>query len=246
MSLSPRSIIEAGYDRTQTRAGWILVVAYLGVYILNSMAIESMATFNKAGGETLAKQGVPSSLGVLPSLSLSYLVFSISVIMLVWVIIVAIRVFANDHRDSIPPSLYTADMKHDMLWTGLGFGLVLIGVSIGTAAFVVPGIYLLIALFYFPVYLIERDFSLIDSCKKSAALVEGHKWQVLRISVMFVVIGTLVVMGSYIIGKSLQFIWPVAQELLSGVAISFVGVWIWATVIETFERLEAVNKNEDD
>lgn len=238
MSFSPKAIISKGYERTQTRAGWLLIAAYLVVYLVNTIATQSMAKFETVGESSFVDLGVPGQLGILPSMSLSYLVFFISLGLLAVFIVLAIRVFYRGHEDTIPPSVYHGGLKRDVLWLSVAMTIAIIGVGLGLLAFIVPGIYLLVALFYFPVFLIEHNHSMIESFRASSNLVEGYKWDVLRLGIRFLVTGTIFIFLLGIVGRIIGAIWPAGFEIVIGLAISFVGVWMWAATVEAYRRLE--------
>ncbi|MCJ7429005.1 MAG: hypothetical protein MUP66_01295 [Candidatus Nanohaloarchaeota archaeon QJJ-5] len=236
MSLPAREIIENGYDRAMTRAGWLLIAAYVVVYFLNNVAIQSMAKFETFGGATYADLGARTGLGLLPSLSMSYVVFVISMAGLITVVIVALRVFLDDHRETIPREAYTALRSDFVRMTG-GLLITVTAVAAGTVALFIPGIYFMIALYFFPVFIVERDCSIIDSLRLSSHLVEGYKWDLLKLGVTFIGVATVYVIGAYILGEILRLFWAAGFEVVFGLAVSVVGVWIWGSTVETYEVL---------
>jgi uncharacterized membrane protein len=56
--------------------------------------------------------------------------------------------------------------------------ILFIGFTIGTAFFIVPGVYILVHAILYPFFIVDKDTGIIESLKKSFKAVKGHGWQV--------------------------------------------------------------------
>lgn len=112
-----------------------------------------------------------------------------------------------------------------------------IAVTIGLFLLVIPGIYLSIAFIFAMILVIDKDIGIIDSFKRSMALVQGNWWRTTAIftvilfivMTIYVLIGLTVGIGAFLDPSSLEgstswidlIVVPLLQGLLSPVFYAF-------------------------
>lgn len=106
--------------------------------------------------------------------------------------IAAIRVFVSDETERLPREYFTRNMG----WAALNFvvGALVFGiiVGLGFVALIVPGIFLLVALAFWSVYVAIEDESFIAAFRSSWTLTRGHRLSLLLLGVAVLVIMILV------------------------------------------------------
>jgi hypothetical protein len=123
---------------------------------------------NFAGGGPLAFD-IPSSLISLMNIgsSVAYLVAAI----------VGFRVFASGARDEIPSETYSGLLMPTI--NGIIAGIVFVVlIAIGLILLVIPGIYFIVALYFFIIFIALEDESFIDALQSSWRLTKGRRLSV--------------------------------------------------------------------
>lgn len=235
MALDLGEVIETGFRRTIARNGLIIaavlfVLSALNALVANSMFRAIMPPPNQMGpgfpGGPMAPG--PSMMPMGPSLPISpavagLLSFIVSIITAV-VTITAIRTFVSGETEQIPEEYYTRNMIWaliNLIVGGIVFGVI---VAIGLILLIIPGIFLLVSLFFWNVFVVVKDQNFIEGLQNSWALTKGNRLRLFLLGIVVVVIvavvngifGIFTFFGGYIgllisqIGSSLTTVFSLA------------------------------------
>ncbi len=241
MSVDIGEAIQEGGSRTITRNGlyFVAIVWVLGVLnaLFTNSITRSMMEDIPGAGQGPAPFGPPTvgpSLGLPPGVAgvLSFVVGLVTVV----VSAAAIRTFVTAETETIPGDHFTRNllwMLVNLIVGGIVFG---IAVAIGFVLLVVPGIFLLVSLFFWNLYVVVEDQNFVDGFRNSWALSSGNR-------IMLFVLGVVVV----IVMAVISVIFGVVNAILPGIvglAIAQIGsaiasVFAIATAARTFVQLRA-------
>lgn len=148
------------------------------------------------------------------------------------VVIVAIRTFAVDERETIRRSALTQDLPRTFAFVLLGsLGYVLV-VSAGTALLVVPGVYLAVSLAFWPVFVAVEGEDPLTAFRRSWRLADGNRWSILATGFgTFVVAGVVAGIAGLIGGGFLE---------AAGLALAW--VLVLSVLVETYRSLAQTSR----
>ena len=197
MSVDIGQAIQEGGKRTLARNGLVFVAIVWILSLLNGLFGNTiarnamnqlppgMAPGGLAGppvvGPTL---GLPSSIAGL----LSLLVGLVTAV----VVAAALRTFVTDETQVVPGEHFTRNllwMLVNLIVGGIVFGIV---VGIGFVLLVIPGLFLLVSLFFWNVYVIVEDESFIEGFQDSWQLTKGNRLMLFLLGVLVVIIAAVV------------------------------------------------------
>lgn len=241
MPLKVADITRTGVDRTTATNG----LQFVGIFfVLNAVnALFVTATAQQATMGRPSPPGTPTSL--LPGISpvIGGLVSFVVAITSVIVLIAAIRTFVSPVTESIPRDHFTRRLA----WTWINFvigGIVFsVIVVIGLILLIVPGLFLLVALFFWSVYVAEEGENFIDALRDSWHLTKGHRVRLFLLGVVVVVVG--MVIGAIFNVPNVIFggiIGIVSQALGSAV----VTVFYVATLATAYTQLVSTDPDDSD
>lgn len=192
--------IKTGFGKLQEKSGLTLVAVFFVIGLVSTIASQSQAAqfmeqfggFEQlpsqlegsfvesfAGGGPLAIESLPSSLISLMNLgsTIGYIVAAI----------VGFRVFASGASDEIPSETYSDLLMPTInaIIAGIVFGVV---VAIGLVLFIIPGIYLIVALYFFTLFIALEGDSFIDALRSSWELTKGRRLSVFLFFVALVIV----------------------------------------------------------
>lgn len=209
MSLNISSSLIDGLRRVANRNGLVLTLAYLVVGAVWQVA------FYSAFAAYVGQFGTPTTTVALPSvdvpLSVSAGVALLSLLVLQYLTVVAIRTFVGGHAHSIPSEYYTRNIAFVLVNSILGavaFGVLVV---FGTVLFLIPGIIAYVAFIFTMFYVPVDDTNFLSALSKSWSLTRGN-W--IRLFVLLAVVG----ISTAIVSNLLS----VASSLLLG---AFIGRW---------------------
>lgn len=141
------------------------------LYALNGLLGAGLTRWNAgiAPGEVMADPTllVPPVVGGLVSIVLAIAALVVTV--------GAIRTFVSDETERLPRELFTRRMAWVVANLVVGGIVFAVAVTLGFVALVVPGIFLLVALTFWSVYVAVEDASFLDSFRDSWTLTRGHR-----------------------------------------------------------------------
>ena len=187
MNVTP--ILKEAANRTIKRNGLILMGILFVLSVLSGLLGAGMAQY--ANQQFLPVEAQASALFVLPPLLAGLLSLVIGLATLV-VSIAAIRVFVSDETERLPREYFTRNMG----WAAVNFivGAVIFGIAVGLGfiALVIPGIFLLVALAFWSVYVAVEDQNFIESFRSSWGLTRGHRLKLLLLGVVAFLVSAIV------------------------------------------------------
>ena len=239
MSVNVTAILKEAASRSVKRNGLILMGLLFALSIVSGLLGAGLA-------QSVDQQFVPveaqtTALVVLPPLVAGLLSLVIGLATLV-VSIAAIRVFVSDETQRLPREYFTRRMG----WAGLNFivgGIVFgIAVALGFVALIIPGIFLLVALAFWTVFVAVEDQNFIESFRSSWGLTRGHRLKLLML-------GIVVVLVSAIVG-SLSGIATVGSESVGFVLVqagsALMGVFSTAVLAAAYTEITGRHDEEDE
>lgn len=158
------------------------------LYALNGLLGAGLTRWNAgiAPGEVMADPTllVPSVVGGLVSIVLAVAALVVTV--------GAIRTFVSDETERLPRELFTRRMAWvvaNLVVGGIVFAVV---VGLGFAALIVPGLFLLVALAFWGVYVAVEDRNFLDGFRDSWALTRGHRLRLFGLGVVVLIASAVV------------------------------------------------------
>lgn len=241
MTLDIGDALSRGFSRTVARNGLLLVAL---TYVLNAVngLVGPRTTAMPGpgsgmmgplpGGMTQPVVGVPLVADVLLALfvGLAGMVVSIG----------ALRLFVGAEREELSAELFT----RNGVWALLNFvaGSVVFGllVVVGFVLLVLPGVFLLTTLFYWPVFVAVEDENFAEALQSSWELTEGSRLRVFLLGLVFVTLSFLV---SVVFGLPALVLGSLGV-LVSTVGTAFVTILGDAVLASAYLQLEAESEGE--
>lgn len=192
MSLNIGSSLTGGFRRVANRNGLLLILAYMVLGVVWQIAFYSaFVTF-------LEQSGTPPADVALPSIEAPLAIAAggaiVSLLMLQYLTIVAIRTFVGGHSRSIPSEYYTRNIVFVLVNTIIGGIVFSLLVFIGSVFLFVPGIIAYVAFIFMMIYLAVEDENFIAALRDSWNLTRGH-WLRLFVLLFVLFVGISIVSG---------------------------------------------------
>lgn len=245
MSLRLERIAVEAFSRWRSPAGLLAFALLSAVGVLRRAARQDLLDAGvqwvlegvRAVDGGLAGEVEPVADAVLDRLSLALgldpwlaaILWLVTVACTAVLVVFAIAAFASDVRDL--RALRTSDVGRKA--TRLTAGSIVVGLlaTLGFAVFVLPGVVVLLAFAYFPVAIVVRDDSLVDSWRRSVAVARRIPGETIGI----VVVGVVVTSSAAAIGVVLRLLLPgVAGAVADVVVLTAAWLWIGAFVTRTY------------
>jgi hypothetical protein len=246
MQINIEAVLRRGVDRTVARNGLLLVgilfvvstvnaIVGLGVarWVANRGVFPTGVPFPRGTGAAAALFAVPPGVGGLVSL--------LAGLVTVVLTIGALRLFVSDETERLPREYFT----RNLVWPGLNFivGTVVFAVIVGfgLVLFVVPGVFLLVALAFWTVYVAVEDRGFVAGMRESWALTRGRRTRLFLLGVAVVLVQILVSAVFGIGGPALGLLGVVLGQAGSALAT----VFALATLAAAYEQLLALPAEEE-
>ena len=225
-----RSLRE-GITRAFSRNGILLIVAWTVIGAGSLLAYNSWFAALYAGLPT-EPMLIGPSLGLSPAVAgiVSVLLYLVSFVFMAG----ALRTFVTDERRTIPSENFTRNIVWMLGNLVVGFVLFYIALWIGFILLVVPGIFLLVSLFFWFVLVVVEDQNFFEAFRNSWTMTKGNRWSLLGVG-LIVTVGGWVLMG---IPMAISFAladW--IGLLLFAIAASVYGVISLATSARVYVQL---------
>jgi len=187
MSLPIGTALKDGFTRVANRAGATLLVAYLVVNVVYLVAMNSaMKTyFTQNGIETMGTFSPAVDLPLAASGALTV----VSLLATVYLFVVAIRTFVAGERHSIRSDHLTGGVALALVNLVVGYIVYSIVVTIGFVLIIIPGIFLMVVLTFWPIYVAVEGDNLVAGMRKSWRLTEGDRFALFALGAVIVGIG---------------------------------------------------------
>ena len=251
MALPIETILRRGINRTVARNGLLLAAVLYVVSTLNAIVglgvqrwvanrgmLPMGAPFSGgmdagvSGGPGTALFAIPPAVGALVSLlaGLATIVLTIG----------ALRTFVSDETERLPTEHFT----RNVVWPGLNFlvGTIVFGVAValGFVFLVVPGIFLLVALAFWTVYVAVEDRNFVAAMQDSWGLTRGHR---LRLFLLGVAVAVVALVVSAVFGVA-GIVGGVVGVIVTQIGSALTTVFTLATLAAAYEQLVALPAEE--
>lgn len=191
MSLDIGEALNNGFNRTFQRNGLMIAGLVFVTGLLNTVMAQTLLREIYSNVQTTATQPTPLALPIGPVatgvLWIPVAIFSIAVG------ITALRTFVSQETESILRESYTRNMAMAILNTAVGSVVFGILVAIGFIFLIVPGIFLLVSLYFWTVYVAVEEQNFVEAFRSSWNLTKGNR-------LMLLLLGLIVGVISWITG----------------------------------------------
>lgn len=190
MALNIGRALREGIARTVARNG-LLVAALMAV----STAL-SLLAYNSAL-ESVLPDAPDQAVGLVgPTLPLSPLVASVATVVLYLVsfvvVAIALRTFVTGETRRIPGEYVTRNLGWMLLNYVVGYVVFYVALWIGFIFLFVPGLFLLVSLYFWFVLVAVEDQNFVEAFRNSWGLASGNRWSLLGLGLIVMVVGGVV------------------------------------------------------
>lgn len=231
MSVNIGQALREGITRAFSRNGVLLIVAWTVIGAVSLLAYNSWFEAIYAGLPTQ-----PMLIG--PSLDIAPLYAGIASLLLYLLSFVfmagALRTFVTDERRTLPLEYFTRNLGWMLLNLVVGFVLFYIALWIGFILLVVPGIFLLVSLFFWFVLVVVEDQNFFEAFRNSRRMTKGNRWSLVGIGLIVTVVGWILMGIPMAISFALSD-W--VGLVLLAIAASIYGVISLATTARVYVQL---------
>ncbi|RXK51823.1 hypothetical protein [Halorientalis pallida] len=255
MSLDIEKALGDGLDRTLTRPGAYLLVAFLALGFANTVVYESLMQvvaqfvveeFGPQLAEAGALEQFQNEIGVLPfAVSLPPTLLAAAFVALAFVAeaigIVAVRVFAASDPDRLPDGLADSlplATVNGFLAGIFVFVIVTVGFVVGLIGFIVGGFvlatFLGVSLVFVRQAVALDDENAIGALTESWSAAKGNRWYLFGLIVVLALVGVIVGFGS---GLVAGLFGPVVRGVVNVAVGATVGVFGIAVTTQAYQQL---------
>lgn len=236
MGLDVVGALRSGYDRVLTPAGLQLIgLAFVVQLVANVVNDTTTARFSEENAGGFAVE--PGPLVVDLPAGLLGILSILSIVGSILVTLVAIRTFAANATMEIPAESYRENVVWPAIHLLVGTIILIVAVAIGLLLLVVPGLFLLVSLILFQVYVAAEDEGVLDAMTDSWALSRGNRFGLflLGIGVFAVAIGVGLLFG--VVGVALAPVSPYLEGIAGTVGGSVASTYVLATLVAAYQQL---------
>jgi hypothetical protein len=238
MPINITTILREAASRSVKRNGLILVGIVFVLSLLSGLLGAGVAQY--ANQQFASVEMQTNALFVLPPLVAGLLALIMGVATLV-VSIAAIRVFVTDETERLPREHFTRNMGWAALNVIVGAAVFGIAVALGLVALIIPGIFLLVALAFWSVFVAVEDQNFIEGFRSSWGLTRGHRLKLLLLGIAVMVVSVMVEIVFEIGG---EISGAVGGFVLAQAASAPVTVFSAAALALTYTELTALREEE--
>lgn len=242
MTVDIGDLVSEGFDRTVARNGLLFAAAFYALSVANSLLtpdIPGQSGMRPGSPMMPADQG--PALGLSPGVAgvLGLLLGLVSLV----VTIGAVRTFVTAETEAVPTEHFTRDLGWVLLNTivgGIVFGL---AVGVGFALLIVPGLFLLVSLFFWNYFVIVENENFVDGFRLSWEVTKGERLPLFGLGVVVVLVGLVV---SVVFGIPALVLPGVVGVAVNQVGAALVSVFTVATASRTYVRLTGSGRGSLD
>src|SRR5699024_4475307 len=120
----------------------------------------------------------------------------------------------------LPRELFTRRIGWAVLNTIVGGIVFGIAVGIGFILLVIPGIFLLVTLTFWAVFVAVEDQNFVEGFRSSWKLTKGHRFRLLGLGIAVVAIAVIIGAVAGIVSAIIALIAPIVGSLVQGIGIA--------------------------
>lgn len=245
------AVVRRGYERTVARNGLQVAAVLFVISVLDALFSAGMErrmqppggmdTPGMVTGADIVTGAPPISLGLSPAVA-GVVSLVLGIVALV-VTLGALRTFVTDETETLPREHFTEDLLWPAVNLFVGSIVFTIVVAVGFVLLVIPGLFLLVSLFFWEVFVAVEGDNFIDGFSHSWSFTSGHRLGLIALGVVVIVVALIVSIAFAIPGAVL----PASLGfLVKQVGAALVGVFFLATVAETYTQLGAADGSEGE
>lgn len=239
MSLDIGSALRNGAERTFKRNGLIIAGLLFAVGVVSTVIgntfTQAMINEGVIPAE-YAAESIPLALGL--STTVSGVLLGITSLLSVIVTITALRTFVTDETEKIPREYATRNLPLALLNLVIGGIVFALVFALGLAAFVIPGLFLLVSLYFWNVFVILEDQNFIEAFKSSWAITKGNRLELFGLGVIVVFAALIVGLASGVLTGLLELvIGTAASSIIDQAPAALVSTFSVATLAQAYNQL---------
>lgn len=229
MTVDIAAVIREGVRKTTARNGLQLLGVTYVLLAVYALFVPVQTEFDPAAEEPMAAEPV---LGT--SASVGGLVGLLTMILSLYVAVVAYRTFASDETERIPPEATSERAVAAVANLVVGGLVFMILVTIGSIFFLIPGLFLLVSLWFFGIAIAVEGDNFVAGMRRSWGLTRGSRLELFGLGV---VVFVLVVAISAAFGIPEVAIGGVVGLLIGQLGAAIAVVFMYATTAVAYQQL---------
>ncbi|MDY6788487.1 MAG: hypothetical protein SVV03_00845 [Candidatus Nanohaloarchaea archaeon] len=218
MELDVWEALERGFRKTFEDTGLTLIVVFFLIGLVGRIAGESLRRYMLQSGiiESVTNASTVFPLAWIGPPSISILLAIAVVLMSLLATIVGVRTFLNDKRNVIPQEYYSQNLVRPLINLVIGGIVAGLVIAIGLVLLILPGLYLMLALFFWTIIVIDKEMGFFQAMKDSWRTTKGFDMKASLILLMFLLLAI-----SYVLSLAAGVV-----AGISGMSNSFGGILI--------------------
>ncbi len=223
------SIIDAmtdGFSRATERNGLIFVAVFAVLAVLNALVVPA------GFGSTIGTEPASGVAGLVAGL-LSFVIGLVTIA----AVVVALRTFVSDETEAIPSEFRRRRIGVATLNAFVGTIAFVLLIAVGSVFLLVPGLFLLVALYYWSVFVAVEDQNFVRAFRSSWALTRGSRLRLFALGFLVVALGILVNATAVV---PAVFLGDAAGLVLTQLVAAAVTVYTLATTAQAYDQLRGL------
>jgi hypothetical protein len=235
MSLQVLEVLKEGLKKTFSTSGLKLIGAFYALSIVGQIANDSLIAHS--GGIMGGVEATPLAAVSVPTPVIGGLLM-VSLLANLWLAIGALRNLVNENFESLDKDYFRENLTMPALNMIGGSIVFSLAVLAGLVAFVVPGVFLMVSLIFWSIFVAVENENFIDGLKNSWELSKGNRIDLFLIGVGLFMIGVLASALVALPNIALATVSPAASALLSLLTSAFGTVLGLVTLAHTYNELQ--------
>ena len=251
MPIPIETVLRRGINRTVARNGLLLVAVLYVVSTVNAivgLGVQRWITTRgvlpmdvpfSRGMDAGVSREVGTALFAIPP-AVGAVVSLLAGVATIVLTIGALRTFVSDETERLPSEHFT----QNMVWPGLNFliGTIVFGVlvALGFVFLIVPGVFLLVALAFWTVYVSVEDENFVEAMQDSWGLTRGHR---VRLFLLGVAVAVIAIVVSALFGVA-GVVGGVIGIVIVQIGSALTTVFTLATLAAAYEQLVTLPTEE--
>lgn len=243
MSLDIEGALRSGLTNTTSDDGLKLVGVFFVLNAINGIVAAGAANWPRFGFGGAMASTTPYNVGFSFPPVLAGIISLIIGILTVVVTIGAIRRFVHWDETTLNQDLFTRNVV--LAWLNFFIGSIIFGIAvgIGLVLLIAPGVFLLVSLIFWTVFVAVEDQNFIEGFQSSWALVSGHRWMLFGLGVAVFII---VVVVSAIFGGVGGLIRGVIGLLIAQIGGALTTTFSLAVLANAYTQIDSEEPPEEE
>lgn len=237
MSLQVLDIIKKGLKQTFSTTGLELIGAFYVLNILSQLVNDSLVAQGVLASTGTSNMATPLAVTAVPS-AVWVALFAVALIANLWLALGALRNLVNENFESLDEDLFSENLTMpalNLLAGSIVFGVL---VTLGFIALVVPGIFLLVSLLFWSIFVAVENDNFVDAMKNSWDMTKGNKIDLFLVLLGVFGVSLLALTLSAVPTILISAVNPAAGTLVSLLVSAFGTVLGITTVAHTYNQLQ--------